>query len=102
MGHDFGAAGMPEALQPVTFVLSENIENKELGITWPNKCGNVKLLNREGHRVQARRLPVAHRCEARSGSDGTDGNRREDQQASANAWKQEQSRAVRQGRMPTS
>ena len=43
---DFGAAGVPEALPRLTFVLSENCESKEVGNIGPNKCGHAKLLNR--------------------------------------------------------
>ena len=39
----FGAAGMPDALQRLTFVISES---KELGSLAPNKCGYAKLLNK--------------------------------------------------------
>ena len=45
-GDDFGAAGMLEAVQRLTFVLSENLESKVLGIIGPNKCGCVKLIKR--------------------------------------------------------
>ena len=43
---DSGAAGMPEAWQRLTLVLSENFESKELGVIGPNRCGYVKLLTR--------------------------------------------------------
>ena len=74
----FGAAGMPEALQRLTFVLSEKFEMQFgiIGSNGPNKCGDVKV--EQGHRVQVRRLPVAHQRETRSCSDRTDGTGRGD------------------------
>ena len=48
---DFGPAGMPEALQPLTLVVSENFETRELGIIAPNKCGDVENVEHDPHTV---------------------------------------------------
>ena len=48
---DFGRASMPEALQRLTFVLSENLETRELGIIAPNKCGDVENVEHGHHTV---------------------------------------------------
>ena len=42
---DFGAGGTRVALERLTQVLPGNFESKELGIGYPNKCGDVKPLS---------------------------------------------------------